>query len=89
LHGNRRSRVDLLLANPPYVPSGSDGLNVIREILRCSARLPRPGGSLGIEHGEDQRETVMDHRDQQHRPLYITAIRNRQGWGGKATIRSG
>jgi release factor glutamine methyltransferase len=103
-------RVDLLLANPPYVPigdtklrpeyaehhpemaiyGGSDGLNVIREILRCSARLLRPGGSLGIEHGEDQGETVpdlvtasgfyeevMDHRDQQHRPLYTTAIRTR------------
>jgi release factor glutamine methyltransferase len=103
-------RVDLLIANPPYVPagdkklqpeyaehhpamaiySGSDGLNVIREILRCSARLLRPGGSLGIEHGEDQGKTVpdlvtasgfyrevVDHRDQQQRPLYTTAIRNR------------
>lgn len=68
-------RVDLLISNPPYVPtadnavippevgdydpplalwSGTDGLDMIRDLERVGRRLLRPGGSLALEHGDDQ-----------------------------------
>lgn len=68
-------RVDLLISNPPYVPtddtarippevrdydpplalwSGPDGLDMIRALERVGRRLLRPGGSMAIEHGDDQ-----------------------------------
>jgi len=99
--------VDLVLANPPYVPegmvllpewgrhhprqaifAGEDGLDVIRHVVRCAARLLRPGGGLAIEHGDAQRDVVPallaqtgvfagieKHRDQENRPRYTTAVR--------------
>ncbi|GAA3752193.1 release factor glutamine methyltransferase [Spinactinospora alkalitolerans] len=68
-------RVDLLISNPPYVPtegahdippevrdydpapalwSGADGLDMIRDLERVGRRLLRPGGSMAVEHGDDQ-----------------------------------
>ena len=69
--------VDLVLCNPPYVPSGTelppefskyhpqeaiyagtDGLDVIRNVVATAARLLRPGGGVAIEHGHDQGDAV-------------------------------
>ncbi|MFJ3762305.1 HemK family protein methyltransferase [Streptomyces sp. NPDC090080] len=100
-------RVDLVLANPPYVPTGTellpewgrhhparaifagtDGLDVIRAVVACAARLLRVGGGLAIEHGDAQREVVPDllagtgafadaesHLDQERRPRSTTTYR--------------
>lgn len=99
--------VDLVLCNPPYVPTGTavppevadhdpalavfagpDGLDVIRHIVTCAARLLRPGGSLAIEHDDTQGDsvpalltarrvltTVEDHPDLAGRPRFTTAHR--------------
>jgi release factor glutamine methyltransferase len=101
--------VDLVLCNPPYVPTGTDvppevsqhdpgiavfagptGLDTIRHVVTCAARMLRPGGSLAIEHDDSQGESVPallrarrvltdieDHPDLAGRPRYSTA---RRGW---------
>jgi release factor glutamine methyltransferase len=101
--------VDVLTANPPYIPDdstvdrevaehdppaalwgGPDGLRVVRAVERTAARLLRPGGHLGIEHADQQGESVPavltrtgawtavhDHRDLNGRPRYTTAIRTK------------
>ncbi|WP_326699996.1 peptide chain release factor N(5)-glutamine methyltransferase [Streptomyces sp. NBC_01754] len=103
-------RVDLVLANPPYVPEGTrllpewgehhprtavfggaDGLEVIRAVVDCAARLLRPGGALAIEHGDAQIDVLPGllqatgqfsgtegHRDQENRPRYTTTFRKAQ-----------
>jgi release factor glutamine methyltransferase len=100
-------RVDMVLANPPYVPlgtsllpewgehhprtavfAGTDGLDVIRAVVDCAARLLRPGGALAIEHGDAQIGVVPEllhatglfsgaegHHDQENRPRYTTTFR--------------
>lgn len=100
-------QVDLVLANPPYVPlgtellpewgrhhprqaifGGEDGLDVVRRVVSCAARLLRPGGGLAIEHGDAQINVVPalltssgafgcteGHRDQENRPRYTTTFR--------------
>ncbi|MEU2622613.1 peptide chain release factor N(5)-glutamine methyltransferase [Streptomyces sp. NPDC007157] len=100
-------RVDLVLANPPYVPvgtellpewgehhprqavfAGADGLDVIRAVVDCAARLLRDGGGLAIEHGDAQADVVPgllagtgafagteSHRDQEDRPRSTTTYR--------------
>jgi release factor glutamine methyltransferase len=102
--------VDVITANPPYIPDGAgvdvevaehdppaalwggpDGLRVVRAIERTAARLLRPGGHLGIEHADQQGESVPavllrtgawtgveDHPDLNHRPRYTTAVRAEQ-----------
>jgi release factor glutamine methyltransferase len=99
--------VDLVLCNPPYVPTGTevppevgehdpdhavfagpDGLDVIRHVITCAARLLRPGGALAIEHDDTQGESVPallaarrvltaveDHHDLAGRPRFATARR--------------
>jgi release factor glutamine methyltransferase len=67
-------RVNVLISNPPYVPSGmvprdpevrdhdpelalyggEDGLDLIRVISRVGLDLVAPGGSLVLEHAEQQ-----------------------------------
>ncbi|MGY1825006.1 MULTISPECIES: peptide chain release factor N(5)-glutamine methyltransferase [unclassified Blastococcus] len=67
---------------------GPDGLDVVRGLLVTAARLLRPGGGLGIEHADQQGESlpavvrahggftaVDDHRDLAGRPRYTTARR--------------
>lgn len=100
--------VDLVLCNPPYVPSGTpvppevaehdpalavfggaDGLDVIRSVVSCAARLLKPGGWVGIEHDDSQGESVpallaarrvlseaRDHVDLAGRPRFATAVRS-------------
>ena len=99
--------VDLVLCNPPYVPTGTDvppevaqhdpgiavfagpdGLDTIRHVVTCAARLLRPGGSLAVEHDDTQGESVPallsarrvltdveDHPDLAGRPRFSTARR--------------
>lgn len=67
---------------------GLDGLDVVRGLLVTAARLLHPGGWLGIEHADQQGETlpalvrahgaftdVVDHRDLAGRPRFTTARR--------------
>jgi release factor glutamine methyltransferase len=67
---------------------GPDGLDVVRGLLRTAARLLRPGGALGIEHADQQGESlpalvrtagdftsVADHPDLAGRPRFTTAVR--------------
>ncbi|HEU5470012.1 MAG TPA: peptide chain release factor N(5)-glutamine methyltransferase [Actinophytocola sp.] len=67
---------------------GADGLDVIRHVVRCAARLLRPGASLAIEHDDTQGEAVpallsarrvltavADHPDLAGRPRFSTARR--------------
>jgi release factor glutamine methyltransferase len=68
--------------------AGPTGLNTIRHVITCAARLLRLGGSLAIEHDDTQGEsvpallsarrvlsTVEDHPDLAGRPRYTTASR--------------
>lgn len=67
---------------------GPDGLDVVRGLLRTALRLLKPGGALGIEHADQQGESlpaliratggwveVTDHRDLAGRPRFTTARR--------------
>jgi release factor glutamine methyltransferase len=67
---------------------GPDGLDVIKHVITCAARLLTPGGWLGIEHDDTQGESVPvllsarrvlssveDHRDLAGRPRFATARR--------------
>ncbi|MGY1722411.1 peptide chain release factor N(5)-glutamine methyltransferase [Blastococcus sp. SYSU DS0533] len=67
---------------------GPDGLDVVRGLLVTAARLLRPGGWIGIEHADQQGESlpavvrshggftdVDDHPDLAGRPRYTTARR--------------
>lgn len=64
----------------------ADGLQVIRHVLACAARLLRPGGAFAMEHDDSQEESVPalltarrvltdveDHRDLAGRPRFVTA----------------
>ncbi|TCO57375.1 peptide chain release factor N(5)-glutamine methyltransferase [Actinocrispum wychmicini] len=68
--------------------AGPDGLDVIRHVVGCAARLLRSGGLVGIEHDDTQGESVPallaarrvlsevdDHRDLAGRPRFATARR--------------
>lgn len=67
---------------------GPDGLDVIRSVVACAARLLKPGGWFGMEHDDTQGESVPellsarrvmsdveDHRDLAGRPRFATARR--------------
>jgi release factor glutamine methyltransferase len=67
---------------------GPDGLDVVRGLLVTAARLLRPGGLLGIEHADQQGDSlpalvrahgsftdVADHPDLAGRPRFTTARR--------------
>ncbi|MBP2323176.1 release factor glutamine methyltransferase [Kibdelosporangium banguiense] len=67
---------------------GPDGLDVIKSVVSCAARLLKPGGFLGIEHDDTQGESVpallrtrrvlseaQDHKDLAGRPRFATARR--------------
>ncbi|CAM3980533.1 peptide chain release factor N(5)-glutamine methyltransferase [Kibdelosporangium persicum] len=67
---------------------GPDGLDVIRSVISCAARLLKPGGRVGIEHDDTQGSSVPrllaarsvlseveDHRDLAGRPRFATARR--------------
>jgi release factor glutamine methyltransferase len=66
--------------------SGDDGLDALRVVAACAARLLRPGGWVGAEHADVQGESapavfteagwfrdVRDHDDLAGRPRYVTA----------------
>ncbi|HVE98708.1 MAG TPA: peptide chain release factor N(5)-glutamine methyltransferase, partial [Mycobacteriales bacterium] len=68
--------------------AGADGLDVIRAVVRRSARLLRPGGLLVVEHSDRQGSSapelvrdaggwadVADHDDLTGRPRFVTARR--------------
>lgn len=70
--------------------SGEDGLDAIRALIPVAACLLKEGGKLVLEHGDEQREAVIelasaqkrfrevvDHRDLNHRPRFLTACRVR------------
>jgi release factor glutamine methyltransferase len=67
---------------------GPDGLDVVRGLLVTAARLLTPGGRLGIEHADQQGNSlpslvrahggftdVEDHPDLAGRPRFTTAVR--------------
>jgi len=75
-----RGRVDVLAANPPYVPDamvprdpevrdhdpalalygGADGLDLVRVISRVGCDLVAPGGTIVIEHAEQQGRAIRE-----------------------------
>lgn len=66
--------------------AGADGLDVIRAVERTAARLLKPGGTVVVEHSDDQGDVVpaifgvgwadaTDHRDLAGRPRYTTATK--------------
>jgi release factor glutamine methyltransferase len=68
--------------------AGADGLEVIRHVVACAARLLRPGGRLAVEHDDTQGRSVpallttrrvltdvADHLDLAGRPRFATASR--------------
>jgi release factor glutamine methyltransferase len=68
--------------------AGADGLDVIRHVVRCAARLLGPGGAVAIEHDDSHGESVpallaarrlltdvADHCDLAGRPRFSTARR--------------
>lgn len=68
--------------------AGTDGLDVIKHVVSCAARLLKPGGLVGIEHDDTQGESVPallasrrvlseveDHADLAGRPRFATARR--------------
>lgn len=73
---------------PVAVFAGPDGLSVIRDVVRTSARLLADGGALAIEHDESHGDDVVallaerrvltaaaDHVDLAGRPRFATARR--------------
>jgi release factor glutamine methyltransferase len=73
---------------PAAVFAGSDGLDVIRHVVRCASRLLKPGGVVAIEHDDSQRQSapallaartvltnIQDHPDLAGRPRFATAQR--------------
>lgn len=67
---------------------GRDGLDVVRSVVSCSARLLRPGGGVAIEHDDTHGGSVPamlaarrvlsdveDHSDLAGRPRFATALR--------------
>jgi release factor glutamine methyltransferase len=67
---------------------GPDGLDIIKSVISCAARLLKPGGHVGIEHDDTQGESVPallaarrvlsdaeDHKDLAGRPRFATARR--------------
>lgn len=76
----------------PYdaVFSGADGLDTIRQVVSCAARLLRPGGVLAIEHDGSHGGSapallrarkvlvdVADHQDLTGRARFVTAAKRR------------
>lgn len=74
----------------PYdaVFSGADGLDTIRHVVSCAARLLRPGGRLAIEHDGSHGGSapallrtrkvladIVDHPDLTGRARFVTAIK--------------
>jgi len=66
--------------------SGRDGLDAMRVVEGVARRLLRPGGVVGAEHADVQREGVLaifsgrwtevrDHDDLAEKPRYVTARR--------------
>jgi release factor glutamine methyltransferase len=66
--------------------SGADGLDAIRALETRTARLLRPGGTVGVEHADVQGTSapavfaatgrwrdVRDHPDLAGRPRFLTA----------------
>lgn len=78
-----------VLADPEIALfSGEDGLDAIRALLPVAAFLLKEGGKLVFEHGDDQRNAVLelalsdgrftdveDHDDLTRRPRFLTAKR--------------
>jgi release factor glutamine methyltransferase len=69
---------------------GRDGLDVVRHVVGCAARLLRPGGGVAIEHDDTHGGSVpallsarrvlgdvQKHTDLAGRPRFATARRNR------------
>ncbi|MGI8308032.1 peptide chain release factor N(5)-glutamine methyltransferase [Saccharopolyspora hattusasensis] len=69
---------------------GRDGLDVVRHVVGCAARLLRPGGGVAIEHDDTHGgsvpallrarrvlEDVQEHTDLAGRPRFATARRTR------------
>lgn len=69
---------------------GRDGLDVVRSVVTCAARLLRPGGGLAVEHDDTHGgsvpamltarrvlDGVEDHADLAGRPRFATARRAR------------
>ncbi|MGW5642257.1 peptide chain release factor N(5)-glutamine methyltransferase [Saccharopolyspora sp. NPDC003752] len=67
---------------------GRDGLDVVRHVISCAARLLRPGGGVAIEHDDTHGgsvpallrarrvlEDVQEHTDLAGRPRFATARR--------------
>ncbi|ALG13324.1 peptide chain release factor N(5)-glutamine methyltransferase [Kibdelosporangium phytohabitans] len=67
---------------------GADGLDVIKSVISCAARLLKPGGWVGVEHDDSQGDSVPqllsarrvmseveDHVDLAGRPRFTTAQR--------------
>ena len=55
--------LDPVLRHEPYgalVSGGSRGLDDPEHIVRCAGRWLRPGASLVLEHGADQREALLE-----------------------------
>lgn len=99
--------VDLIVANPPFVPNGrdlpaewqehqphealfggDDGLHVVHAVIARAIELLKPGGSIAIEHDDDQGpriaallgadrhfDDICVRRDHRGDPRYTTAIR--------------
>mgnify|MGYP002737479211 CR=1 FL=1 len=103
--------VDLVVSNPPYIPSGaaldpevsehdphhalfggSDGMAVIRPIVRRAAELLKTGGLLAVEHDDTTSQACVDvvtttgvfaevtaRTDLTGRPRFVTARRTPEG----------
>lgn len=67
---------------------GRDGLDVVRSVVACAARLLRPGGAVAVEHDDTHGGSVPamltarrvladveDHADLAGRPRFATALR--------------
>lgn len=76
---------------------GRDGLDVVRHVVGCAARLLRPGGGVAIEHDDTHGGSVpallsarrvlcdvRDHTDLAGRPRFATARRTQPADGSTA-----